>query len=86
MSSEESVLRNWQVPLVGPTSLVVLGVLSILFFWVPLVAPLIQLAALVQCLRTARWGLAEPWSLVIGVGGAFVGFGLFLALQYRWVI
>jgi hypothetical protein len=80
------VLRDWQVPRVGPTSLVVLGVLSVLLFWVPLLAPLIQLATLLQSLRTARWGLAAPWSLAIGVGGAIVGFGLFLALEYLWVI
>ncbi len=86
MSSGEGAYRDWRVPRVGPTSLVVLGVLSLLLFWVPLLAPLIQLAALVQCLRTARWGLAEPWSLAIGVGGAFVGFGLFLALEFLWVI
>ncbi len=86
MSRGEGILRDWHVPRVGPTSLVVLGVLSILFFWVPLLAPLIQLAALLQSLRTARWGLAEPWSLAIGIGGAFLGFGLFLALEYLWVI
>ena len=86
MSSGEGVLRDWQVPRVGPTSLVVLGVLSVLLFWVPLLAPLIQLAALLQSLRAARWGLAEPWSLAIGVGGAIVGLGLFLALEYLWVI
>ena len=78
----EVVLGDWRVPRLGPIWLIVLGALSILFFWVPLVAPLIQLAALVQSLRTARWGLAEPWSLAIGVGGALVGFGLFLALEF----
>ena len=84
--SSGGALPDWRVPRVGPTWLVVLGVLSILLFWVPLLAPLIQLATFFLCLRTARWGLAEPWSLVIGVGGAFVGFGLFLALEYLWVI
>ena len=86
MSSGEGVRRDWKVPRVGPTSLVVLGVLSVLLFWVPLLAPLIQLAALLRSLRAARWGLAEPWSLAIGVGGAFLGFGLFLALEYLCVI
>ena len=85
MSSAKG-LPSWKVPSVGPASLVVLGVLSVLLFWVPLLAPLIQLAAVVQALRSARWGLAEPWSLVIGLVGAFVGFGLFLTLEYRWVI
>ncbi len=79
-------LPDWQVPRVGPASLVVLGVSSVLLFWVPLLAPLIQLATVMQCLRTARWGLAEPWSLAIGIGGALFGFSLFLALEFLWVI
>ncbi len=82
MSSDQGVHRDWHVPRVGPTSLVILGILSVLLFWVPLLGLLIQLAAIVQSLRTARWGFAEPWSLAIGVGGAFVGFGLFLAFEF----
>jgi hypothetical protein len=79
-------MNNRKVPRIGPRGLVVLGVLSVLFFWVPLLAPLIQLAALGQGLRAARWGLADGRSLALGLGGAFLGFGLFLALEYLWVI
>jgi len=82
VSYDQGVHRDWHVPRVGPTSLVVLGVSSVLLFWVPLLAPAIQLAALVQSLRTARWGLAGPRSLAIGVGGSLVGFGLFLSLEF----
>ena len=55
------------------------GVLSVLLFWVPFLAPVIQMVTLVQCVRAARWGVAEAWSLGLGIGGALVGFGLFLA-------
>jgi hypothetical protein len=47
---------------------------------------LIHLAALIQCFRAARWGVTDGWSLALGLGGAFAGFGLFLALEYLWVI
>jgi len=55
------------------------GLLSVLLFWVPIAAPLIQAITFIQCLRAARWGVAEAWSLALGIGGSLVGFGLFLA-------
>ncbi len=80
------MLSDEQNPRLGLISTVVLGVLSLLFFWVPLLAPLIQLAALIQSVRSARRGLAPAWSLVIGIGGAVVGFGLFLAIEFLWIV
>ncbi len=80
------MLSDGRKPRLGLIATVVLGVLSLLFFWVPLLAPLIQLAALIQSVRSARWGLAPAWSLVIGIGGAVVGFGLFLAIEFLWII
>jgi hypothetical protein len=56
--------------------------LSLFLFWVPFAAPLIQAVTLIQCLRAARWGVAEAWSLALGIGGALVGFVLFLATGY----
>lgn len=63
----------------GPTWLAACGVLSVLVFWIPIVAPLVQALTLIQCFRAARWGVAEAWSLGIGVGGGLLGFALFLA-------
>ncbi len=86
MMEEDHVLSNGRIPRSGWVSAVVLGVLSLLFFWIPLLAPLIQLAALVQSARCARRGLAPAWSLAIGFGGAVIGFGLFLAIEHVWLI
>lgn len=63
----------------SPPWLAGFGVLSVLLFWVPFLAPVIQIVTLVQCIRAARWGVAEAWSLGVGIAGALVGFGLFLA-------
>lgn len=80
------MLSDEQSPRSGLISTVVLGVLSLVFFWVPLLAPLIQFAALIQSVRSARRGLVPIWSLVIGIGGAVVGFGLHLAIEFLWII
>ena len=66
----------------GPRWLAGLGSLSLLLFWVPFLAPLIQAVTLIQCIRAARWGVAEAWSLALGVGGALLGFGRFLARNH----
>ena len=73
-----------QVP--GRARLYVLGLLSLILFWLPLLAPVIQFAAVVECLRVARWGVASPLSLAAGLSGALIGFILFLALEFFWVI
>ena len=66
----------------SPPWLAGFGVLTVLLFWVPFLAPVIPLVTLVQCIRAARWGVAEAWSLGLGVGGSLLGFGLFLARGY----
>ncbi len=83
---EDGVLSNGRIPRSDSVSAVVLGVLSLLFFWIPLLAPLIQLAALIQSVRCARRRLAPAWSLAIGFGGAVVGLGLFLAVEHVWLV
>ncbi len=80
------MLSDEQSPQSGLISTVVFGVLSLLFFWVPLLAPLIQFAALIQSVRSARRGLLPRWGLVIGVGGAVVGFSLYLAIELLWIV
>jgi hypothetical protein len=82
MASLKELYRGRGAPSWGPRRLAGLGVLSVSLFWVPFAAPLIQAVTLIQCLRAARWGVAEAWSLWIGIGGAVVGFALFLARGY----
>ena len=48
-------------------------------------APMIQLVTFIQCIRAARWGVAEAWSLAVGVGGALLGFALFLTRNHLGV-
>ncbi len=75
-----------QIPRLELISVVILGVLSLLFFWVPLLAPLIQLASLIVSIRSIHLRLAPAWSLAIGIGGAVIGFGLFLAIEFLWIV
>ncbi|MGH9462268.1 MAG: hypothetical protein ACRD1X_13680 [Vicinamibacteria bacterium] len=82
MASLKELDRGPGTRSLGPRRLAGLGVLSVSLFWVPFAAPLIQAVTLIQCIRAARWGVAEAWSLGIGVGGAVVGFALFLARGY----
>jgi len=82
MASRLELLRKPEAPRWDPRWLTGLGVLSVVIFWVPFAAPLIQILTLVQCVRAARWGVAEAWSLALGVGGALVGFALFLGRGY----
>ncbi len=79
------MLNDERNPRLDLISTIVLGILSLLFFWVPLLAPLIQFASLIQSVRSARRGLIPTWSLVIGIGGAVLGFGLYLAIELLWI-
>lgn len=63
-----------------------LGVLSLLLFFVPLVAPLVQGATLAYVLFAAWRGSLDRVSVVVGAAGAAVGFLLFLATEYVWVV
>jgi hypothetical protein len=63
-----------------------LGALSLLLFWLPLWAPLIQAATLAFTLRAAWRGSSDRLSIVAGAGGAALGFSLFLATQYVWIV
>ena len=64
----------------------VLGVLSVLVFFVPLIAPLVQVGTLVFVLAAAWRGLLDRSSVIIGSGGAALGFVLFLATEYIWIV
>ena len=78
MSNQEKPYHERKIREWNPQLLAVLGVLSVLLSWLPWVAPLLQAVTLAQCIRAARWGMAEGWSLALGVGGALLGFALFL--------
>jgi len=64
----------------------VLGFLSILVFFVPLIAPLVQIGTLVFVLTVAWRGLLDRTSVILGSGGAALGFVLFLATEYLWIV
>jgi hypothetical protein len=64
----------------------ILGALSLGLFFVPLGAPLLQLGTLVFILRAAWCGALDRATVLIGAGGAALGFLLFLALEFVWII
>ena len=63
-----------------------LGALSLVVFFVPLVAPLVQAATLVYALSRAWKGSIDRTSLVVAAVGSAVGFLLFLATDYIWIV
>src|SRR3990172_7234223 len=69
MSNQEKPYHERKIREWNPRLLAVLGVLSVLLSWLPWVAPLLQAVTLAQSIRAARWGVAEGWSLALGVGG-----------------
>ncbi len=63
-----------------------LGVLSVVLFFVPLVAPLVQAMTIVYVLRAAWRGSLDRTSVIVGAAGAALGFVLFLATEYIWIV
>ena len=63
-----------------------LGVLSLVLFFVPLVAPLVQAITLVYALSRAWHGAIDRTSVVVAAIGSAVGFLLFLATEYIWIV
>lgn len=64
----------------------ILGLVSVAIFFVPLIAPLVQAAAMADALRAAWRGSADRLSVACAAGGAALGFLLFLATEYLWVV
>ncbi|HEV8702826.1 MAG TPA: hypothetical protein VGV60_16260 [Candidatus Polarisedimenticolia bacterium] len=64
----------------------ILGALSLALFFVPLIAPLLQAGTLVYVLRAAWRGTLDLRSVLIGTVGAALGFLLFLALEFVWIV
>ena len=64
----------------------VLGALSLGLFFVPLVAPLLQAGTLIFVLGAAWRGTLDLRSVLIGTVGAAVGFLLFRALEFVWIV
>lgn len=63
-----------------------LGVISLALFFVPLLAPLIQGGTLVYVL-SRRWrGSLDRTSTILAAAGAALGFILFLATEYIWIV
>ena len=64
----------------------VLGVTSLVVFFVPLLAPFVQGWTLLETLYAAWRGRSDRLSLTLGALGAVLGFALFLATEFAWVI
>jgi len=62
------------------------GVLSLAVFFVPLVAPFVQLVTLAFVAAAIRRRDTDVLSLAIGAGGAFLGLALHLLTQYVWIV
>jgi len=55
-------------------------------FFVPFVAPLVQAGTLVYVLFAAWHGWLDRTSVIVGAGGSALGFVLFFATQYIWIV
>ena len=64
----------------------IVGVLSVALFFVPLVAPLLQGATFVYVLYGAWRGTLDRTSVIVGAAGSALGFVLFLATEYIWIV
>ena len=64
----------------------VLGTLSLGLFFVPLVAPLLQAGTLMFVLREAWRGALDLRIVLFATVAAAVGFLLFLATEFIWIV
>lgn len=64
----------------------ILGAVSVAVFFVPLVAPFVQVLTGWETLHAAWRHRADRLSLALGGLGSLIGFALFLATQFVWVI
>jgi len=62
------------------------GILSIVLFWVPLWAPLIQLSTFIAAALAARRAAFDRLSWRLAAAGAVLGFLCSLALEYLFVV
>jgi hypothetical protein len=65
--------------------LFLLGSCSLLFFWAPLLAPLIQAWTFLEAGLALYGGAAGRWVPALALGASLAGFALFLAVEYLWV-
>jgi hypothetical protein len=63
-----------------------LGLLSVVLFFVPLVAPLLQGGTFAYVLYAAWRGTLDRTSVIVGAAGSALGFLLYLATEYIWVV
>jgi hypothetical protein len=70
----------------GRVALILLAGGSIVLFWVPLVAPLVQAWTLVESCRALRRPGTSRAIALLGVIGAVAGFALFMASEYLWLV
>jgi hypothetical protein len=62
------------------------GLLSLALFFVPLVAPFLQLMTLIFVAAALRRRATDALSLAIAGGGALIGLALHLLTQYVWIV
>ncbi|HKB08557.1 MAG TPA: hypothetical protein VKF61_09790 [Candidatus Polarisedimenticolia bacterium] len=63
-----------------------LGLLSVVLFFVPLIAPLLQGGTFAYVLYGAWRGKLDRTSVIVGAAGSALGFVLFLATEYIWIV
>ena len=62
------------------------GLLSLALFFVPLIAPFLQVATLVFVVAALRRGDRLGWSLAVGAGGALLGLVLHVMTLFVWIV
>jgi hypothetical protein len=65
--------------------LALLGACSLLLFWAPLLAPLIQGWTFLEAGLALRRGEPRRRIAALALGASLAGFALFLATEYLWV-
>ena len=62
------------------------GLLSLALFFVPLIAPFLQVATLLFAVAALRRGDRFGWILLVGAGGALLGLVLHLMTLFVWIV
>lgn len=66
--------------------LLTLAVLSVALFFVPILAPLVQIVTCEEALRLGWRGSVDRTTLALAALGAAAGLLLFFATEYLWLV
>jgi hypothetical protein len=84
---DDAGVRRWRLSRCACTrwQLLALGACSLLLFWAPLLAPLIQGWTFVAAGLALRREAASSLVAALALAASLAGFALFLATEYLWV-